>query len=142
MSDPAEIDKVREHIRLLSIFHYVVAGITAAIGFFPIFHLIIGILMLSGMLEEGSSAEDIQAQKVVGGIFVAIAGTMMISFWLLALLIFLGGRKLKQHRAHTFCLIIGGIACLMMPHGTVLGVFTIITLMKPEAKELFGVEPD
>jgi hypothetical protein len=30
------------------------------------------------------------------------------------------------------------IACMLMPFGTVLGVFTIIVLMRPSVKELFA----
>jgi len=28
-----------------------------------------------------------------------------------------------------------------MPFGTVLGIFTILTLIKPEARQLFGLPP-
>jgi len=33
---------------------------------------------------------------------------------------------------------VAGAACLMMPFGTVLGVFTIIVLMRESVKEMFG----
>jgi hypothetical protein len=36
-------------------------------------------------------------------------------------------------------LAIAGIECIFIPFGTVLGVFTIIVLMRPTVKELFGV---
>ena len=40
-----------EHLRLLSIFHYVVAGLAALLGTVPVIHLTIGILMLEGVLR-------------------------------------------------------------------------------------------
>jgi hypothetical protein len=40
-----------------------------------------------------------------------------------------------------FCLVMGGVECLFMPFGTVLGVFTIIVLMREPVKQLFGVNP-
>jgi hypothetical protein len=40
-----------------------------------------------------------------------------------------------------FCLVMGGVECLFMPFGTVLGVFTIIVLMQEPVKQLFGVNP-
>ena len=52
----------------------------------------------------------------------------------------LAGRRLAALRSHTFCLVVAGIECFFMPFGTILGVFTILTLLKPEAKRLFGVE--
>lgn len=36
-----------------------------------------------------------------------------------------------------YCLVIAGLSCLFMPFGTVLVVFTLITLMKEPVKELF-----
>ncbi len=35
-----------EHIRLLSMFHYVVGGLTALFACFPIIHLIMGIMFV------------------------------------------------------------------------------------------------
>ena len=35
-----------------------------------------------------------------------------------------------------------GIECIFMPFGTVLGVFTIIVLMRPSMKELFDPGDD
>jgi hypothetical protein len=34
-----------------------------------------------------------------------------------------------------------GIECMFMPFGTVLGVFTIITLTREPVKQLFGANP-
>ncbi len=51
----------------------------------------------------------------------------------------LAGRKLARRRSWTFCLVVASIECLFMPYGTVLGVFTIIVLLRPTVKELFAV---
>ena len=49
------------------------------------------------------------------------------------------GGGIVDHTADwTFCLVMGAVACMFMPVGTVLGVFTIVVLMKPSVKELFG----
>lgn len=50
----------------------------------------------------------------------------------------LAGRALAQRRRYTFCLVIAGVACMFMPFGTVLGVFTIIVLLRDSVKELFA----
>ncbi len=50
MSDTVNRDE--EHLRLLSVFHYVVAGLAALFGCFPVIHLVIGILMLSGVMDD------------------------------------------------------------------------------------------
>jgi hypothetical protein len=36
-----------------------------------------------------------------------------------------------------FCLVMASITCMFMPFGTVLGVFTLIVLMRPSVKPLF-----
>ena len=36
------------------------------------------------------------------------------------------------------CLVVGALECMMMPFGTVLGVFTLIALTKPSVKALFA----
>lgn len=37
-----------QHLRLLSIFHYVVAGIAAFFALLPVFHLVFGLMMVGG----------------------------------------------------------------------------------------------
>ncbi|SBV52388.1 hypothetical protein XBLMG947_3183 [Xanthomonas bromi] len=49
------------------------------------------------------------------------------------------GRCIAQRRRHLLCLIVAGISCSFMPFGTVLGVFKLVTLLRPQVKALFGV---
>lgn len=37
-----------------------------------------------------------------------------------------------------YCLVMAGIECMFMPFGTVLGVFTIIVLMRESVQKLFA----
>ncbi len=41
----------------------------------------------------------------------------------------------------TFVIVIAALSCAFFPFGTVLGVFTIIILSKPEVKSLFQTQP-
>ncbi len=124
-----------EHLRLLSIFHYVVAGLAAAFACIPLFHLGLGILMLTGRAEF---AEQDPAAPLIGCFFVAFAGTFILAGWTFAALLALAGRFLAKRRHYNYCLVMGGVACMFSPFGTVLGVFTIITLVRESVKELFG----
>jgi hypothetical protein len=54
-----------------------------------------------------------------------------------AFCVFLAGRNLAQQRRYTFCLVIAGLLCIFIPFGTVLGVFTIVVLVRPSVKALF-----
>jgi len=147
------MSQIKENIRLLSIFHYVVGGLTALIGCFPMIHLAVGILVVSVEIPPEMAAEMAKPdanrntlpfspevpQKIFGTVFIVIASILIVSFWTIAILIVIAGKRLAAYRSHTFCLVAAGISCLIFPFGTALGVFTILTLIKPEARELFGL---
>lgn len=124
-----------EHLRLLGVFHYAVAALVALGGCFPIIHLVIGIAMVSGELDHGRRGDPPEA---VGWLFIAIAVALMAFFWTLAVLVAIAGRKLQAQRSYTYCFVIAAILCLFMPFGTVLGVFTIVVLVRESVKRLFA----
>jgi hypothetical protein len=51
------------------------------------------------------------------------------------------GRNLARKQRYTYCLVMAVITCLSFPFGTALGVFTIVVLMRPAVKQMFGVAP-
>jgi hypothetical protein len=124
-----------EHLRLLWIFHFVVAGIAALFALFPILHLIMGIAVISGAFPT-TGGEEVPA--FFGWFFVIFASTWIVFGLAFALTIALGGRALRRRQHYTFCLVVAALACVLMPFGTVLGVFTIIVLMRDSVKEMFG----
>lgn len=126
-----------DHLRLLSIFHFVLAGLSALFSLFPILHLTIGVLMASGALTPGRSDP---AAPIVGGILAGFAGVMILAGLTFAVLQLLTGRALAARRRYTLCLVVAALECLALPFGTVLGIFTLIVLVKPEVKQLFGVD--
>ena len=48
------------------------------------------------------------------------------------------GHFLRVQRYYTFCLVVAAIECINMPFGTVLGIFTIITLVDEKGKSMFN----
>lgn len=126
-----------EHLRLLSIFHYVVAGLAALFACLPVFHLLIGVAMITGWHDF---ATEEPMADVMGWFFVVFAGAFILAGWSFAVCLALAGRYLSQRRKYTFCLVMAGVACAFGPFGTVLGVFTIILLVRDSVKELFGSE--
>ena len=129
-------NKDLEHLRLLSIFHYVVAGLLALFAMIPFVHLAVGIAIISGVLDDVDSGSPPPA--FIGWVFVAVAATLILGGWTLAIVIAVAGRKLRRRTGHMFCLVVAGIECIFTPFGTVLGVFTIIVLMRPSVRVLFG----
>jgi hypothetical protein len=122
-----------EHLKLLSIFHYIVGGIG---GFFAscfIIHLILGIGILAGAFESDGP------EPFAGVVFLISGLTVMTLGWTLAICLIVSGRCLKRRTHYKFCFVVACISCAFQPFGTVLGIFTIIVLMRPTVKELFGV---
>ncbi|MHC4489391.1 MAG: hypothetical protein ACYSW7_09510, partial [Planctomycetota bacterium] len=77
------------------------------------------------------------APAFIGLLFVLMAMLFITAGWTLAICIVIAGRCLSKRKRYMFCLVIAAITCTFMPFGTVLGVFTIIVLMRPSVKELF-----
>jgi hypothetical protein len=129
-----------EHLRLLSIFHYVVAGIGALCSCFPVIHLGIGLVLIfapEGLNHERHAIQDPAMDRIGGLIFVVVAAMMILAGWALSFCVFLAGRYLAGRRRYTFCLVIAAIVCMFFPFGTALGVFTIIVLIRPSVKAMF-----
>ena len=124
-----------KHVELLSMFHYILAGITAFFSCMPIFHLVIGLAMVSGKLFEDGNGDAPPA--IVGWMFVVMGAVFILMGWVLAVCMFMAGKRLKRCTNRTFCMVVAGIECLFMPLGTALGVFSLITLNKDSVKEIF-----
>ena len=137
MVDTNQADQDAEHLRLLSVFHYIVAGMMALFGSFPIIHFIIGVAVILGKFPHGTNGQPQPA--LFGWFFVLFAGAWMLAGWSLAVAMVVAGRFLGQRRKYLYCLVVAGLtAAVCMPFGTVLGVFTIIVLMRPSVKKAFA----
>jgi hypothetical protein len=122
-----------EHLRLLSIFHLVFAGILGFFSCFPLIHVAVGAIAL----VAGSTSSDGAPGIVVGLFFMLIGGCFVLAGWTVAGFLFYAGRCLQQRRRLTLCTVVAAVSCAFMPLGTILGVFTLITLNKPSVKILF-----
>jgi hypothetical protein len=133
-----------QHLRLLSIFHYVLGGVMALFACFPMFHLVFGIMLLvSPHVLDGPRPEQQmppQMATFMGLMFTVVPVLIIVTGWTFAVCLLLAGKFLAQHIHYTFCFVIAAISCIFVPMGTVLGVFTIIVLVRPSVKRLFGLE--
>jgi len=127
------VNQDEEHLRLLSIFHYIVGGLAALAFCFPLIHLAVGIAMVCGAFD-GTNGPP----RMLGWVFIVVPAMIILFGWVLAACIITAGRKLARREGRTFCLIIAGIECVFMPFGTVLGVFTIVVLTRDSVRDLFS----
>lgn len=129
-----------EHLKLLSIFHYVVGAMIAIGGCFPIFHLAFGIFFLAApdeVFEGSGDAPPEEFRRAFGAFFTVIAAGIILTIWTMAAGVVYSGRCMSARSNHTLSLIVAGILCTFMPFGTVLGVFTLIVLLRPSVKSLY-----
>ncbi len=124
------MDRDKQHLKLLSIFHYVFGGLKALFACIFFIHFFIGAAMLAGAIED--------VPTFVGLMLIAMAIVFITLGWALAVCLFIAGSSLTKRKRYTFCLVIAAINCMSMPFGTILGIFTILVLMRPSVKELFA----
>jgi hypothetical protein len=125
-----------QHLHLLAIFHYVLAGLAALASLFPVIHLVMGLFFIFG-------APNLQQQgqmppPAFGWLFVAVAGIIILLGIAVAVLIFLTGRYLSRRKNYTFCFVMAVVECCFIPVGTILGIFTLIVLLRDSVKHLFA----
>ena len=123
------MEQDEQYLSLLSIFHYVVGGLAAFFACIPLIHFCLGVAMLSGAIDD--------APPFVGLMFVVMSIVVITFGWVFAVCLIVAGRSLARRKRYMFCLVMAAISCIFMPFGTVLGVFTIVLLMRPSVKELF-----
>jgi hypothetical protein len=125
-----------DHLRLLSIFHYVFGGITAFFSCIPIIHVVLGLLFILAPEKFGHGGNQ-PPPEFIGFLFVIVGGAVIILGWTFSALVVIAGRCIASRTHYTFCFVMACIECLSVPFGTVLGVFTILVLNRPSVKELF-----
>lgn len=130
----------REHLRTLAICHYVLGGLCFLVGLLPMIHLAIGIAIVTGALP-GPPANGPFPAEFFGWLFIGIASAVIAFHWSLGLALVQAGTCLRQRRWRTFCIVVAGFACLFQPLGTILGVLTLIVLMRPSVRDAFGPPP-
>jgi len=137
MTSPTRSAQDIEYLKLVSIFHYVVGGLAMLLACIPFLHLFVGVGLATGAFD---ATEPVA--RTIGVVVAVIAVLFILSGWAFGIALIVAGRYLAAHRHHTYCLVVAAVACVFMPFGTVLGVLTIILLMRPSVRALFeGDEP-
>ena len=128
-----------EHLKLLSIFHYVKGGITALFACIPIIHVVFGLVLIVAPRLFGHGSD--QPPAFLGWLFVILGFFIIFLGWTVAVLVLIAGRCIARRRHYTFCFVVACLECLSVPFGTVLGVFTILVLNRQSVKALFNPGP-
>ncbi|MBH1552972.1 hypothetical protein I5U56_21140 [Stenotrophomonas maltophilia] len=140
--EPAFSAQDADHLRMLSIAHYVVGGLIALFSLIFILHIVLGISALTGHLpmNSGGQPSSPAEQRLFGWMFTIIGCLIVFGGVTLGAFVAYAGRCLAGRRRYLLCLIVAGLACLFAPVGTVLGVFTLIILLRPQVKAAFEAD--
>jgi hypothetical protein len=135
--DPTATDL--EHLKLLAIFHYIVGGLMMFFACFFIFHLVFGLVMVFNPdAFHGSKGQPSPPPVWLGIVFAMMGGIGLLGGWTVGGLMIYSGRCLSKQRRRIFSLVMAALACMFMPFGTLLGVFTIIVLQRDSVRRLYG----
>jgi hypothetical protein len=132
--DPGFAADDLQHLRLLAIFHYVLAAIAALFSLLPGIGIAVGVVILTASPESPDLPRQIAGWAVIG---IALA-VMLLGFAFATLLAWVG-RSLDERRNYTLCLVVAVTLCLSGPLAILLGVFTLIVLVRPSVRARFGV---
>jgi hypothetical protein len=127
-----------EHLRLLAIFHFIVAGLSVlGLGFLVLHYTLMSTVIANPQIWKKSphpppfTPEQFMAMFVW---FYVIFGVMLI---LAAVLNLFSGLFLLRRRHRVFSIVVAALNCLQVPFGTILGVFTILVLSRESVSKTF-----
>lgn len=136
-----QVNQDLEHLKILSICFYVLAGLCLFPVLFGLIYAIMGIFFSAAIMSaDMPNRPGDPPAAIFGGFFIVFGGAFVVGFLTLGLLILKAGRNLSKKEGYTFAFVIACIICLWMPLGTILGVFTIIVLMRDSVKAIFNGE--
>ena len=132
--DPIKLEQQKKYLDLLAVFHYVIAGLAAFISLFALIYVCLGGVIL---VNPQAFADGGDAPPAFLGCFILGLGALFLLLgWGYAALTAYAGRCLARRRRFALCLVSAAISCLFSPLGTVLGIFTIILLMRDGVREV------
>lgn len=132
--DPWMIDT--DHLNLLSIFHFIGAGLALLGLLFVSVHFAVMRMVFTHpqfFQSAGQPAPSMPPAEIIG-LFKWFY--LLAAFWMIAsgVLNLLSGLYLRSGKHRSFSIVVAGLNCVHMPLGTILGVFTIIVLMRDSVR--------
>jgi hypothetical protein len=125
-----------DHLKLLSIFHFVGAGLALLGILFVVAHYTI----FHAIFSNPKFFENQKQPAPPPELFAMLKWFYLIgAIWFVTSLILnlLSGLFIRARKHRTFSLVVSGINCVHIPLGTILGVFTIIVLIRESVRELY-----
>ena len=123
-----------EQLKIIVILFWVFGGLNLLCGTFPLLHVFMGFMMVSGRFPPGPGQPP---PAEIGYFFIVIGLAIILIAWVIGILLIVTGSRLRKRKNRTFCQVVAAIACLSFPVGTGLGVWTLVVLSRPSIIALF-----
>lgn len=128
----------KEHLRLLAIFHYIVAALAAMFSLFPLIYTTIGAIFIFVARHGTPKPGQELPPEFLGWIFLGVGSFLFLLGIAMAICVLIAGRCLSGCKCYSFTLVMACVECLFIPFGTILGVFTIIVLSRESVRTLYS----
>jgi hypothetical protein len=128
----------KEHLQLLAIFHYVVAGLAALFSFFPLLYTTVGAVFIFAARHGTAKPGEDLPPEFLGWIFAVLGSLLFLIGIAMAICILIAGRSLAFRKRYSLVLVMAWIQFLFIRFGTILGVFTIVVLSRESVHGLFS----
>ncbi len=128
-----------DHLKLLSIFHFICSGL-ALLG---IFFLLLHFAIMHAVFENPQLWQNQKSGSPPAAFFLIFKVLYLVfGLWFLlsCALNIISGLCLASRKGRTFSLVVAGLNCLHVPLGTVLGVFTFVVLLRDSVRELYEAQ--
>jgi hypothetical protein len=134
MRDQRKVDA--DHLRLLGVFHFVIAGLlVVALGFLVLHYFFLRVFIANPEMWKNQKGMPPPAEFfAIFKWFYLIFGVVLI---VTAIANLLSGLFLQRRKHRTFSLVVAGMDCIQFPLGTVLGVFTFVVLLRDSVREAY-----
>jgi len=134
-----------EHLRLLSLFHYISGGITVVFSLlFGAWALFASTMFASfppfppGNVDAPVTPQLQSIPKVIFALF-GVAFAIGVAYGILEIV---AGRFISQRRGRVFTLIAGLPRVMFMSYGAILTIFTLLVLDRPSVRQLYRRQTD
>jgi hypothetical protein len=141
LSTPGWQRRDSDHLTILSIFHFVVAGLALFGIAFLVFHYFVMSAFMSPEFwksQKGGHPPPAELMPILAIVYVVVAILMVLG----GVLNLLSGIFLRRRCHRLFSMIVAGLNCLNMPLGTALGIFTILILSRDSVRRMYEESHD